>query len=400
MITKVITDPQKIEAVLTRGVHEVFGEKELREKLLSGKKLHIKLGTDVTGKDLHLGHFVIHRKIRDFQELGHEVTLIIGDFTTIVGDHSDKVDMRSETSITEISQKEKSYKEQFFKTVLKKNTKIVHNSKWLKKLDLQTIVSMMRSFTVQQMFDRETFKKRFEEGKPIGLDEWMYPLMQGYDSVVLQPDVELGGTDQTFNLLAGRKLMPLFGSQPQSAITMKLLLGSDGRPMGKSLENFIPIISSPTDMYGKIMSIVDSVVWEYFELVTRVPLHEIEEMKQSVISGTNPRDIKMRLAREIITFLHNEVDAQKAEENFIHTFQKKEIPDELEKIILQKDEKLIDALVAGKIVESKADFRRLVDGGAVTNLETGEKITDPNIIPTISQKLKIGKRRFVEVVVQ
>src|SRR3989338_4236071 len=238
MITKVITDPQKIEAVLTRGVHEVFGEKELREKLLSGKKLHIKLGTDVTGKDLHLGHFVIHRKIRDFQELGHEVTLIIGDFTTIVGDHSDKVDMRNETNEKEIKDREKTYKEQFFKTVLKEGTKIEHNSKWLKKLPFQTYLKMAEAYSVQQMFDRETFKKRFNEGKEIGFDEWSYPLMQGYDSIMLKCDVELGATDQTFNMLAGRKLMPIFGLPAQSAVAMKLLLGSDGRPMGKSLQNY------------------------------------------------------------------------------------------------------------------------------------------------------------------
>lgn len=399
MKSSIVTDPQKIEELLTRGVHEVFGEKELREKLLSGKQLHLKLGTDVTGKDLHLGHFVIHRKIRDFQELGHKVTLIIGDFTTIVGDHSDKVDMRSETNEKEIAKNEKTYKEQFFKTVLKKNTKVVHNSKWLKPLDFSKFISMMRAYTIQQMFDRETFKKRFQEGKPIGFDEWAYPLMQGYDSVMLKPDVELGGTDQTFNLLAGRRLMPLFGLPTQSAVAMKLLLGSDGRPMGKSLENFIPINAVPSDMYGKIMAVVDAVVWEYFELITRVPLAEIEQMKQQVATGINPRDIKMRLAREVVAFFHGVQVAEDAERYFITAFQKKEIPDELEKVSIKNGEKLIDALVRAGVVESKGDFRRLVDGGAVTDLGTGEKITDQNFIPTTSQKLKIGKRRFVEIII-
>jgi len=194
---KIITDEKRIEEILTRGVHDIFGREELKKKMLAGKKLHIKLGTDVTGKDLHLGHSVVHRKLRDFQELGHRVSLIIGDFTTIVGDHSDKVDMREEIDEKEIAQNEKTYKEQFFKTVFKKGTKIFHNSKWLKKLPFKDYLLMTKAYSIQQMFDRETFKKRFSEGKTIGFDEWSYPLMQGYDSVMLGCDLELGGTDQT-----------------------------------------------------------------------------------------------------------------------------------------------------------------------------------------------------------
>ena len=197
------TDPEKIEEILTRGVHAIYTKDELREKLLSGKQLHLKLGTDVTGPLLTLGHSVVHRKMRDFQELGHKVTLVIGDFTTLVGDHSDKVDMRKETSTSEISENERSYKEQFFKTILEESTEIRHNSEWLKGLNFNDVINLSKEFTLQQMLDRETFMLRYKENKPIGLDEFLYPLMQGYDSVALNCDVEFGGTDQTFNLLAG-----------------------------------------------------------------------------------------------------------------------------------------------------------------------------------------------------
>jgi len=249
---KVITDEKIIDEVLSRGVHDVFTREELKKKLLSGKQLHFKLGTDVTGSFLHLGHSVIHRKLRDFQELGHNVTLIIGDFTTLVGDHSDKIDMRSETNSRDIKEMEKSYKKQFFKTVIEKQTTIRHNSEWLKKLNFNDVINLTKNFSVAQMLDRESFMQRYKSGKEIGLDEFMYPLMQGYDSVALNCDVELGGTDQTFNLLAGRHLMPTFKQVPQCAVVMKLLLGSDGRPMGKSLKNFIPIGGESIEMYGQI----------------------------------------------------------------------------------------------------------------------------------------------------
>jgi len=397
---KVIIDEEKIDELLTRGVHDIFGKEEIRAKLLSGKKLHVKLGTDVTGKDLHLGHSVIHRKLRDLQELGHTVTLIIGDFTTIVGDHSDKVDMRSETNEKEIKEKEKTYKDQFFKTVLKEGTKIRHNSEWLKKLTLKTYLQMAKAYSVQQMFDRETFKKRFSEGRTIGFDEWSYPLMQGYDSVMLKCDLELGGTDQTFNLLAGRKLMPLFGVAAQSAMTMKLLLGSDGKPMGKSLQNYIPIATTPEDMYGKVMSIVDEVIWDYFELVTRVPMSEIEKMKKAVQDGDNPMIFKKRLAREIVAFYHGDKKAGEVEENWENTFSKKEIPDEMEELFCEKGLLLSEILVKNKLIQSKGEWRRLIEGGAIHNLAQDENITDSNIKITENLILKIGKKRFLKIIIK
>lgn len=397
---KVIVDEEKIEELLTRGVHDIFGKEELKAKLLSGKKLRIKLGTDVTGKDLHLGHSVIHRKLRDFQELGHEVTLIVGDFTTIVGDHSDKVDMRGETDEKEIKEKEKTYKDQFFKTVFKEGTKIRHNSEWLNKLTLKTYLQMAKAYSIQQMFDRETFKKRFNEGKTIGFDEWSYPLMQGYDSVILKCDLELGGTDQTFNLLAGRKLMPLFGVEAQSAIAIKLLLGSDGKPMGKSLQNYIPIVTTPDDMYGKIMSIVDEVVWDYFELVTRIPMSEIEKMKKAVEDGENPMIFKKRLAREIVSFYHGDKKAEQAGEIWENTFSKKEIPEEMEEVVCNKGELLSEILVKNKILQSKGEWRRLIEGNAIHNLVEDKNITDPNIKITENLILKIGKKRFLKIIIK
>lgn len=385
---------------MTRGVHDIFGREELKKKMLAGKKLHIKLGTDVTGKDLHLGHSVVHRKLRDFQELGHRVSLIIGDFTTIVGDHSDKVDMREEIDEKEIAQNEKTYKEQFFKTVFKKGTKIFHNSKWLKKLPFKDYLLMTKAYSIQQMFDRETFKKRFSEGKTIGFDEWSYPLMQGYDSVMLGCDLELGGTDQTFNLLAGRRLMPLFGKEAQAAITMKLLLGSDGRPMGKSLENYIPINVGADDMYGKTMSVVDGVIFDYFELVTRRSMAEIDEMKKKVEAGSNPMEFKKVLAKNIVSFYHGEEKAEKAEKNWEKVFSKKEIPNDLEEIHCSNSDFLGEILVKNKIISSKSEWRRLVEEKAIHDLDKKENIADPNTKITENLTLKVGKRRFVKVLIK
>ncbi len=390
------TDPVKIEEILTRGVHEVFTKDELRKKLLSGKQLHFKLGTDVTGSFLHLGHSVIHRKLRDVQELGHKVTLIIGDFTTLVGDHSDKVDMRKDTTLEDIKQLEKSYTDQFFKTVLREQTTIRHNSEWLRDLNFNDVIGLSKQFTVAQMLDREAFAIRYKSGKAIGLDEFLYPLMQGYDSVALNCDVELGGTDQTFNLLAGRHLMPSFNQEAQCAIAMKLLIGSDGRPMGKSLKNFISIAAAPSEMYGQVMSIVDEAIFDYFELVTRVRMKEIENMKASVAQGENPMIFKKRLAKEITSFYHGEAKATEAEEDFKNTFSKGGIPEDVLEVSVSADALLMDIVVAEKITASKTEWRRLVGDGAVTNMGTGERITDTEA-KAVTGTYKVGKRRFIKI---
>lgn len=398
---KVIVDEQKIDEILTRGVHEIFTKDELKKKLMSGKKLHIKLGTDVTGAFLHLGHCVLHRKARDFQELGHDVTLIIGDFTTLVGDHSDKVDMRSEITAEDIKKNEKNWEGQFHKTILKKSSTIRHNSEWLKKLNFNDVINLTKQFTVSQMLDRETFMLRYKSNKPIGLDEFLYPLMQGYDSVALKCDVELGATDQTFNLLAGRRLMESFGMIPQSAVVMKLLVGSDGRPMGKSLQNFVAVDDNPNDMYGKIMSIVDRAIFEYFELVTRVPMDEISKMKEAVSKGDNPMIYKKILAKEIVSFYHGKDSADKAQDQFENTFSKGEIPEDIKKVTVKIKVPLVDVLIKNGMVESKSEFRRLVEEGAIkfhVNMEE-KKIIDPNSLVENSGSIKIGKKRFIHITV-
>ncbi len=396
-MSKVNTDEKKIDEILTRGVHEVFTKDELKKKLLSNKQLHLKLGTDVTGPNLHLGHTVVHRKIRDFQELGHKVTLIIGDFTTLVGDHSDKVDMRSETNEKEIKQNEEKYKEQFFKTVHEDSTEIRHNSEWLKSLNFNDVINLTKQFTIAQMLDRETFLKRYQENKPIGLDEFLYPLMQGYDSVALECDVEFGGTDQTFNLLAGRKLMPAFDLEPQSAVVMKLLTGSDGKPMGKSLKNFIPVLDNANDMYGKIMSIVDEVIFEYFELLTRVPMDEIQAMKDKVKEGANPMEFKKLLAKDIVTFYHNEQEAQKAQEHFEKTVQGGEVPDQMIMVEIG-NATVLDTikLAVGEKVSSSEIKRVIKQGGVEIN---GVKETDMTRIleNNSGDVIKFGKREFIQI---
>lgn len=396
-MASICTEEKKIDEILDRGVHEIFTREELKQKLLSGKKLHLKLGTDVTGPNLHLGHTVVHRKIRDFQELGHEVTLIIGDFTTLVGDHSDKVDMRADTDSEEIKRNEEHYKEQFFKTVIKSQTRVRHNSEWLKELRFNDVIDLARQFTVAQMLERETFMLRYNAQKPIGLDEFLYPLMQGYDSVALNCDVEFGGTDQTFNLLAGRRIMQHFGQTPQCAVVNNLLTGSDGKPMGKSLMNFIPILDNPNDMYGKLMSIVDEVIFEYFELATRVPMAEINQMKIEVQNGSNPMEFKKRLAKEITTFYHDEKEAIRAEEYFERTVQNKEFDQEDPvQVHLDKETTLLEVLksVLGNEFSS-GEIKRVISQKGVTVNSKMQNKMETIIKP--GDTIKFGKRKFIKI---
>ena len=392
------TNPVKIKEILSRGVYEIVTQKELEEKLLSGKQLHLKLGIDVTGPLIHLGHSVIQRKIRDFQELGHKVTLIIGDFTTLVGDHSDKVDMRDERDRTSISKDEETYKDQFFKTVLKENTEVRHNSEWLSKLDFNDVIGLAKVFTVGQMLEREAFNKRFTSQKPIGLDELLYPLMQGYDSIALKCDVEFGGTDQIFNLLAGRKLMEAKGLIPQNTFSMNLLTGSDGRPMGKSLKNYIPVNDSPNDMFGKLMSIVDEVIFDYFELVTRVSMADIETMKQEVASGANPMTFKKDLALNVVEFYHGKQEALKAHAHFQKTVQNKEVElEDLVDITISTGEATILELLKENSGLSSGDLKRLVAQGGVE--VDSVKITDytKSLILKSGMLIKVGKRKYFRV---
>ena len=398
-MTKIDINPQKIEEILNRGVHEVYTKEELREKLLSGKQLHLKLGTDVTGPLLHLGHSVVHRKLRDFQELGHKVTLIIGDFTTLVGDHSDKVDVRTESSTEQIKKDEQEYKQQFFKTVLEEQTEIRHNSEWLKNLDFNDVIHLAKQFTISQLLEREAFMIRYKAQKPIGLDEFLYPLMQGYDSVALKCDVEFGGTDQTFNLLAGRKLMPVFGLEPQSAMVMKLLTGSDGRPMGKSLKNYIPVSDNPNDIFGKIMSTVDEVMFDYFELVTRIPMTEVLEMKQAIEEdGENPMKFKKILAKDIVTFYHGPKKAVEAEKEFEKTVQNKEVT-KANTIEVSTHGKMpvLEFLKQAGVSKSNSHIKEVVKQGGVE--VDRKKVTDFTQVIDFKEGsvIKFGKRAYYRI---
>jgi tyrosyl-tRNA synthetase len=388
--------------LLTRGIVDLVDPNEdFRNKLETNPQgVVIKFGIDPTRPDIHLGHTVMHRKVRDFQELGHSVVLIIGDYTVLVGDHSDKLDMRKERNVKDIEKDLKGYEDQFFMTVLKKGTKIMKNSTWLKKLNFGDVIGLAKQFSVAQLLDRETFLIRYKGGKAIGLDEFLYPLMQGYDSVSIGADIELGATDQTFNILAGRVLTQSMSKKGQQCgITMKLLLGSDGRPMGKSLENYIPLKASPDDMYGKIMSIADSVMFDYFELITRIPMKEIEQMKIKVASGENPMQFKKILAHNVVSFYHGEEKAKKASESFTSTFSKKEIPADAKKIKVKIGAPLVDILIKNGFVASKSEFRRLVEEGAITfkgHIEE-KKIIDPASLVSEPGALKIGKRRFLHI---
>lgn len=390
------TDKNKIKDILTRGVSAIYNTDELEERLLSGKQLHMKLGIDVTGPLIHLGHAVIHRKIRDFQELGHKVTLIIGDFTTIVGDHSDKVDMREERTGQTISEDEKTYREQFFKTVKEELSEVRHNSEWLKPLDFKDVIHLAKQFTVAQMIERENFKLRFDAGKPIKLSEFLYPLMQGYDSVALNNDVEFGGTDQTFNILAGRHLMEMNGQKPQIGFICKLLTGNDGRKMGKSFKNFIPVSAEANEMFRLLMQIVDEVILEYFELVTRVPMEELKEIGERIKAGENPMEFKKKLAFEVVSFYHGEDKAHSAREDFERVVQNKDFTEITNSFVLSSEINLVDLLLTLSFANSKNEARRLIEQNAVrlngvTLNDIAMKVGDKGVF-------EVGKKKIVRLV--
>lgn len=389
------TDPKKIEDILNRGVAAIYNKEELRERLLSGKQLHLKLGIDVTGPMIHLGHAVIQRKLRDFQELGHKVTLIIGDYTTLIGDHSDKVDMREDRTIQTISEDEKTYTKQFFKTVREDLAEIRHNSEWLGKLSFNDVIHLAKQFTVAQMIERENFKLRFDAGKPIKTSEFLYPMMQGYDSVELNCDVEFGGTDQTFNILAGRHLMEVFGQKPQIGFTVKLLTGNDGRKMGKSFKNFIPVSAEANEMYSLLMQIVDEVIIEYFELVTRVPMDEVREIEAKIKAGQNPMQFKKRLAYEVVTFYHGEEKANEAQAEFERVVQNKDYSEVTEEFNLDKPRNIIDLMLELNFASSKSDARRLIEQNAVKiNQET---ITSLDFEVNKSGLFRVGKKKIINL---
>lgn len=392
-----------IEAALAeikRGVEELIPEEELIAKLKENRPLRIKLGADPTAPDIHLGHTVILNKLRAFQELGHEVTFLIGDFTGMVGDPTGKNATRPPLTREDVLRNAETYKEQVFKILDPAKTQIRFNSEWLSELGAEGMIRLAANQTVARMLERDDFKKRYANGQPIAIHEFMYPLLQGYDSVALESDVELGGTDQKFNLLMGRELQKSNGQKPQVVLMMPLLVGLDGvKKMSKSAHNYIGVSDSPSDMFGKIMSISDDLMWSYYELLSFRPLEEVAQFKEDVKSGKNPRDVKILLAKEIIARFHSEADADAAEQEFINRFQKGALPDEMPEFTFEAGIAIANLLKDAELVSSTSDALRMIRQGAV-KLD-GEKLEDTKYEPTAGEYVfQVGKRKFARVTVK
>lgn len=364
---KIITDEKLIDKLLSRGAEEVIVKEELRKKLLSGKKLRIKLGIDPTGSVLHLGHAVVIRKLKEFQDLGHQVIFLIGDFTARIGDPTGRASARVPMTDADIENNMKNYQEQAGMILDMNKVEVRYNSEWLAKLDLKDLIMLTSKITYAQMAQRADFKERIKKDLDLSIQEFMYPAMQGYDSVALKADVELGGTDQKFNLLMGRQLQKRYDQQPQDVVTCPLLEGLGGKDkMSKSLGNYIALTEEPNSMFGKVMSLTDDLIVNYFNLCTNLSLEEIEVIeKQLKNNQINPRDAKMHLALEITKIYHGEKKATEAQEYFEKVISKKELPSEIAEIKVSAGELLIDVLVKNKLAESKSDARRKVDQGGI-----------------------------------
>jgi tyrosyl-tRNA synthetase len=386
-------------AEIKRGVEELIPEEELIAKLKEGRPLRIKLGADPTAPDIHLGHTVILNKLRTFQDLGHQVTFLIGDFTGMVGDPTGKNTTRPPLTREDVLRNAESYKEQVFKILDPEKTTIQFNSEWLSQLGAEGMIRLAANQTVARMLERDDFKKRYAGGQPIAIHEFMYPLLQGYDSVAMETDVELGGTDQKFNLLMGRELQKSHGQKPQVVLMMPLLVGLDGeKKMSKSSHNYIGVSEAPSEMFGKIMSISDDLMWSYYELLSFRPLAEVAQFKADIANGSNPRDVKILLAKEIIARFHSEADADAAEQEFINRFQKGAIPDEMPEFQFDAGIAISNVLKEADLVNSTSDALRMIKQGAAKS--EGEKIEDNKWVPeTGTYVLQVGKRKFARVTI-
>ncbi|MGL6014024.1 MAG: tyrosine--tRNA ligase [Shewanella oncorhynchi] len=394
-----MADLDQVLAEIRRGTDEILLEADLLEKLKEGRPLRIKLGADPTAPDIHLGHTVILNKLRLFQELGHEVIFLIGDFTGMVGDPSGKNSTRPPLTREQVLANAETYKEQVYKILDPAKTRIEFNSSWLEPLGAAGMIRLASKQTVARMMERDDFKKRYASGQSIAIHEFMYPLLQGYDSVALQADVELGGTDQKFNLLMGRELQKAEGQKPQAVIMMPLLEGLDGvKKMSKSAHNYIGVSEPANEMFGKLMSISDDLMWRYFELLSFRPLAEIEQFKQDVANGFNPRDIKIALAKEIITRFHDAASAESAHQAFVDR-SKGMIPDDIEEIELAAGEGIAIAnlLKDADLVSSTSEAMRMIKQGAVKM--DGEKLEDSRmtLFAGTVAVFQVGKRKFAKV---
>lgn len=390
---------------IQRGAEEILVLDELRDKLKEGRPLRVKAGFDPTAPDLHLGHTVLINKLRQFQDLGHEVLFLIGDFTGMIGDPTGKNATRPPLSPDDVARNAETYKEQVFKILDPERTQVVFNSEWMGKMDASGLIKLAARSTVARMLERDDFNKRYTANQPIAIHEFLYPLVQGWDSVEMKADVELGGTDQKFNLLMGRQLQQAVGQPPQTVLTMPLLEGLDGvNKMSKSLDNYVGITDAPDDMFGKLMSVSDDLMWRYFELLSFRPLDEVSALQQRVSDGENPRDIKFELAMEIVARFHDNAAAAGARESFINRFRNKEIPDEMPEVMLECGDNgglgIGHLLAQAGLVASTSEAFRMIKQGAVRI--DGERVADRGleVLSGSTHVCQVGKRKFARVTVR
>jgi tyrosyl-tRNA synthetase len=389
---------------IKRGIDELISEDELLAKLKSKKQLIVKAGFDPTAPDLHLGHTVLINKLRHFQQLGHQIIFLIGDFTGMIGDPSGKNKTRPALDEVQIKENAKSYEKQVFKILDPKLTHVRFNSEWSNKLGAEGIIKLASQYNLARMLERDDFSKRYKSNQTIALHEFLYPLIQANDSIALEADIELGGTDQKFNLLVGRELQRSFGQEPQVVITVPILEGLDGKnKMSKSLDNYVGIDEAPNEMFGKIMSISDELMWRWFDLLSFKTTEEINNLKVDQTNGKNPKDIKIELAKELIARFHDEESADLAEINFINQFQKKNIPDDIEEVSLVLSESsipLANLLKDCELTSSTSEAIRMIKQGAVRIDE--KKITDTKYIISsgTSAVYQVGKRKFKKIILQ
>jgi tyrosyl-tRNA synthetase len=399
-----MSDWQHALAEIKRGSDDILVEQELIDRLKEGKPLRIKAGFDPTAPDLHLGHTVLINKMRTFQQLGHTIIFLIGDFTGLIGDPTGKNATRKPLTKEDVLQNAETYKQQVFKILDPEKTEIRFNSEWMDQLGAAGMIKLASRQTVARMLERDDFKKRYTTGQPIAIHEFLYPLAQGWDSVALAADVELGGTDQRFNLLMGRELQKEEGQRPQTVLMMPLLEGLDGvQKMSKSLNNYIGITDAPNDMFGKVMSISDELMWRYFDLLSFRPIEEIDTLKLQVSEGQNPRDTKILLAKELIARFHTEADAEAAHKDFTQRFSKNAIPDEMPELSLAIDENsngIASILKQASLVSSTSEAMRMVKQGAVKI--NGEKVDDPKLTLSAGDAnvYQVGKRKFARITLE
>jgi tyrosyl-tRNA synthetase len=397
---KISKDKDQIEKLLNRGVENVYPSKDfLKSRLESGEQLSLYLGIDPTGPDLHLGHAIVLKKMREFQDLGHKLILLIGDFTGMIGDPTDKGATRVRQTREEVLENAKNYAKQAEMILSKENpAEIKYNSEWLSKLTFEEVVDLSSNFTVQQMLERDMFDKRMKEGKPIYFHEFMYPLMQGYDSVAMDVDGEIGGNDQMFNMMAGRDLMKALKNKEKFVVTTKLLTDSTGKKMGKSEGNIIKLDDSPEEMFGKVMSWTDGMIGLGFELLTNVSEEEMKKIEKDLEGDANPRDVKARLGREVVAFFHDEDSAEAASKAFDDLFKNKKAPTDVPELSIKKEMSIVDVLIEAGLASSISDARRVIQGRGVKI--DGEVVESHETMVAGSKKgvlVQKGKRFFVRV---